>query len=208
MTSKCKNCGRIEEEHSKTKSCYMLYGTDLQSVLPQLKFVPIEDYFLGKPKGIYCGICKEKWENCKGHVIEKKGCGKLYGHHLEENKVYSTCGATEDHLCPSCSHQSPQTKPTGQKSGINVDGGSQNRHSKVKTGDTQTLSDKRLFVHAKTLKDGKRGITWGGWVLPDYHVKNFIAQETKVIQDYKLGIISFELMMRIREKLAGSKLIK
>lgn len=38
-------------------------------------------------------------------------------------------------------------------------------------------------------------------------VKEFIKFDTKVINDYHKGFISFEVMMRVRKKLAGEKLI-
>ncbi len=45
------------------------------------------------------------------------------------------------------------------------------------------LSEKRLFVHAKTLKDGKQGITWGGWIIPDCHVKEKIQNALRRLKD-------------------------
>ena len=113
----------------------------------------------------------------KLQMKQQKGCGEV---------IYDTgigykvlCGDINGNFCESCSNQSQcesvEVVDPGEKNSAQLD-------SNPSSG-TFNLSDKRLFVHAKTFKNGKKGITWGGWVISDYHVKEAVKN---CMEDIKL----------------------
>lgn len=199
MTSKCKTCGYLNFLHTKfDRKEQEKYGIDIACE----KFQAEDDFLV---------IEGERIKKLKYgfEVKQKKGCGKKI-----KNSSYTFCGVETDtrikkrsrkyitFLCPSCSSQSPQRRINySKKVPSDMD----------KTGDTpdRDLSRKEVSSGTQTLssKIGLGTEIDKLWIHVD-DVKTFIAQETEAIKSYKKGRISFEVMMRVREKLAGWKLIK
>ena len=193
---KCKTCGCSEEDHrmKPRQPCEKFIPEDNLKVIKTGR----ETYSFAEKekKGIWCGICKEKWEDCKGHIEEKKGCGNIFKHGKQGQQV----GCVKGNLCPSCSNQSPPGSKEDKKSSGEL-------ASELASGD-KTLSD---FVYQL------------GGNPPEIqakYVKDFITQAMEEeVWEYCFHCSSFEcnkkshykikLILRSRFiKLAGKRLIK
>ncbi len=216
MTSKCKTCGHEKEKH-------YIGGCTAKGRGMKYLNCPCEKF---SPEDETCEYCDRKTNSpnfayhvCTGRKKQKKGCGKMYNHFLEE-PVVSTCGVTEKHLCPSCQSQSslygnimdtPEVEVGHHSSGIQSPQDEFKQLEKSGSEDTFNLSDKidKWFEDYNDMGEE--------WQIPTEefnklksHIKEFISRLKEDIEnsDYVKGFANMivEELFPIIDKLAGEKL--